>query len=103
MSYNVMLESLIEDIGGCGKFQWSLSTIFHLSKTVAAWSMLHKMFNGQEPSFFCSRVVEVGDKTAHEPAYNRSEKHCSVNGTRCQTFVYDDAMHTVVSEVSISR
>ena len=95
MSYNVMLEGLIKDTGGCGKFQWLLCLIMHLSKTIAAWSMLHMTFNGQEPKFFCTDNYENGFR------YNVSENSCStVNGTDCTRFRYNDEMHTAVSEVS---
>ena len=94
MSYNVMLEGLIKDIGGCGKFQWCLCAIMHLSKTIAAWTMLHMTFNGQEPTFFCRN-------NAYGVGYNQSENSCfTVNGTDCTSFRYDDEMHTAVSEVS---
>ena len=104
MSYNVMLEGLIKDIGGCGKFQWILSIILHLSKTVAAWSMLQMTFNGQEPRFFCTSNVVDENGTVFDMTHNVSARSCSaVNGSECTGFRYEDEMHTVVSEVSICQ
>ena len=101
MSYNIMLEGLIKDIGGCGKFQWILSAVLHLSKTIAAWSMLHMTFNGQEPKFFCTSNLPYANETVHNLTEDTLEKSCSiVNETKCGDFLYDSDMHTVVSEVS---
>ena len=100
MSYNVMLEGLISELGGCGRFQWILSLLMHLSKTIAAWSMLHMSFIGQEPKFFCESQSVDHNGTVYDTTYNRSERSCSaINNSACLGFRFEDDMHTVVSEV----
>ena len=100
MSYNVMLEGLITNMGGCGKFQWILSSIMHLSKTIATWSMLHMSFIGQEPKFFCESNGRYPNGTVYDTTYEGSKSCSSLNNTECIGYVFEDDMHTVVSEVS---
>ena len=100
MSYNVMLEGLISDMGGCGRFQWILSSIMHLSKTIATWSMLHMSFIGQEPKFFCESNGRYPNGTVYDTTYDVSERSCSsLNDSECIGYRFEDDMHTVVSEV----
>ena len=102
MSYNVMLEGLITNMGGCGKFQWILSSIMHLSKTIATWSMLHMSYIGQEPTFFCESNDHYSNGTVYDTTYDGSKRSCSsLNNSECIGYVYEDDMHTVVSEVRL--
>ena len=103
MSYNVMLEGLVKDIGGCGKFQWTVSAMLHLSKTICAWSMLHMTFMGQEPKFFCASSDDVFANTTENNITDRNLKQsCTIgNGTKCEGFRYDSDMYTIVSEVIV--
>ena len=97
MSYNVLLEELISNIGGCGKFQWILTALVHLSKTISTWSMIHMSFNGLAPDFCCAdgpRTQNLTDKAS-------ATQPCSGNNcTGCSNFQFDDSVSTVVSEVN---
>lgn len=101
MSYSVLIEDIIKDTGGCGRFQWALTTLVQLSKTIATWTMFHMMFNGQEPDFFCTDNVVYRNVSVPDTVYNISAKRCRTNiGTDCHNFQYDGTMRTIVSEVS---
>ena len=97
MTYSILLEKLLRDIGGCGKFQWLLAVVASLAAFTECWSMLHMSFTGQEPNFFCSRKSNASNAT-----YVQTGSCSETNVTDCSTFHFDDEMHTIVSEVSFS-
>ena len=101
MTFNVLLEDLLTDIGGCGKFQTILIVLIHCAKTISTWSMYHMTFTGQAPDFTCADNIDSETKT--EAAYNFSSdgSSCSSsNSSDCTSFLYDGTIHTAVSEVS---
>ena len=99
MTFNVLLEGLFKDIGGCGKFQWLLAILVHMSKTISTWTMIHMTFFGQEPGFLCTNNLY---KNSGSLDNNTLFDHtCTVtNLSDCTSFRYDGTMHTVVSQVS---
>ena len=100
MSYNVLLERLLKDVGGCGRFQLILALVISLSIVMECWSMLHMSFIGQEPNYFC-----VQNNNGDNFLLNRSEESirttscASTNATDCSRRRFEDDIHTVVSEV----
>ena len=101
MSYSGLLEDLIRDIGGCGRFQYALTALVQLSKTIATWTMIHMTFNGQEPSFTCINNLQTRNGTDIDFLYNVSDRSCTAtNLSDCSRFQYDGSLHTIVSEVS---
>lgn len=103
MTYNVPLEDLISNIGGCGKFQWILVILVHMSKTLATWTMIHMTFNGQEPAFSCiDNKQSARNGTVHSVKFNVSRDGCpSSNVSGCKRFLFKEDMQTIVSEVCI--
>lgn len=95
MSYNILLEDMIRDLGGCGRFQWVTSIIGQSSKTIAAWSMLAMTFNGQQPDFTCSKQSEPVTMSSNETFDNVCHPE---NSTECNGYVFSDDMNTVVNE-----
>ena len=96
------IEDLIEDLGGCGRFQWLASLFLQLSRVIVAFSMLAMTFNGQEPDFVCS---------SHEYNWSRATNEtlkiplseCRPNNVTCEEhYFYTDDMYTIVNEVSLN-
>ena len=101
MSYSRLLDQLISDIGGCGKFQFILTFLLHISKTIVTWSMLHMTFNGQEPGFVCVDNLS-GSSWTDEAFTNGTLGRCTTsNDSDCTIFQYDGSVRTVVTEVFI--
>jgi len=99
MSYSGLLEDLIHDVGGCGRFQWLTALVGQLGKAITAFSMLAMTFNGQQPSFYCKSQNDDINMSEMVPAYG---KDCSPNNvTECGGYVFEDSMNTVVNEVCI--
>ncbi|XP_053393551.1 solute carrier family 22 member 4-like isoform X3 [Mercenaria mercenaria] len=90
MSYNILLEDMIRDVGGCGRFQWIMSVIGQSSKSIAAWSMLAMTFNGQQPDFMC--------RSSSKQEENFDNVCSPENITECDGYVFSDDMNTVVNE-----
>ena len=95
MTYNILLEKLLKDIGGCGKFQWVVAVTVSFSIITECWSMFHMSFMGQEPNFFCSRNNISQNHTGDDV-----KKSCiASNLSDCTQFQFGDEIHTIVSQV----
>ncbi|XP_053393560.1 organic cation transporter protein-like isoform X2 [Mercenaria mercenaria] len=95
MSYNILIDDMIQDLGGCGRFQWATSIIGQSSKIISAWSMLAMTFNGQQPNFMCRSANQEYSMTSEKSFDNM----CSPdNITECAGYVFNGDMNTVVSE-----
>ncbi|KAL4241074.1 hypothetical protein ACF0H5_001852 [Mactra antiquata] len=95
MSYNVQLEDIIRDTGGCGRFQWITAIIVHASTCITSWSMLAMTFNGQQPDFMCSKA-DIGNSSVNQSVFDNV---CHVNQTdSCGGYIFNDDMNTVVNE-----
>lgn len=101
MTYNVLLEDLINDLGGCGLYQWILASIVHVGKTMATWSMITMTFAGQSPGFLCGSG-QYGTNESLANIYNDSIVDvCSSNGSSCTNYVFEDDMTTIVTEFDL--
>lgn len=101
MSYSLLLEDLIHDVGGCGRFQWLTAIIGQSAKTIVAMSMLAMTFNGQQPDFYCTHDHWTTNNSITEPTF---DKQCEPeNVTVCNGYVFEDSMNTVVNEVGGTR
>ncbi|KAL4240982.1 hypothetical protein ACF0H5_001764 [Mactra antiquata] len=95
MPYNVLLEDIIRDVGGCGRFQWITAIIVHASTCIASWSMLAMTFNGQQPDFMCSKT-DIGNSSVNQSVFDNV---CHVNQTdNCDDYIFNDDANTVVNE-----
>ena len=102
----VHLEDVIQDLGGCGRFQIIFGFIVHAMKCVVCFTMVAMVFGAAVPDWWCmddligqniSDVHVLGNKTL--PQYQSCS---SGNGTNvCSNFLYADSMKTVVTEVGI--
>lgn len=97
MSYNILLEEMIRDLGGCGRFQWITSIMVQSSKTIAAWSMLAMTFNGQQPDFMCKRASNQLN-TSVRFTQDFDDECSPKNVTECDGYMFGDDMNTIVNE-----
>ena len=91
MTFNLMFEELVNNIGGCGRYQWIISFLIHLAKTSVCWSMIHMTFNGQQPGYECESWANTTGI--------RYEGTCDPENYTCDARVYSDDMNTIVNEV----
>ena len=102
----VNLEDIIKSIGGCGRFQITLSVIVHSMKCIVCFTMVAMVFGAAVPDWWC--IDETIGQNASDviESHNSSQyESCSlVNETKsCSKFHYDDTMRTVVTEVRIIK
>ncbi|XP_060563705.1 organic cation transporter protein-like [Ruditapes philippinarum] len=100
-SYSSRLDSLIEDIGGCGTLQKLLCVLIHITVILAAWSLLGMAFIGYDPGFTCRKLDVNANKLS---SINMSEistnRLCSFgNYSTCSSYLFPTGIKTVISEM----
>jgi len=100
MSYSGLLEDLIHDVGGCGRFQWLTAFIGQTGKAIVAISMLAMTFNGQQPDFYCT-TDRMHERNGSGSALKYDNECKAKNVSQCDGYIFDESMNTVVNEVSI--
>ena len=105
-------DKIIEEIGGCGRFQWRLSALIHAMKTVVAFCMVASVIMSKKPTAWWCRtpyvvnatgiIVDATASCASRPnATNCFLKTCRPgNASNCETYEYDNSPSTLVTEVS---
>ena len=96
------LEDLIENVGGCGRFQIALSFIVHSMKCIVCFTMVAMVFGAAVPDWWCLDDVNERNVSDLISSQNTSQyKTCEpVNATKvCSKFRFADTMRTVVTEV----
>ncbi|KAH3850400.1 hypothetical protein DPMN_092811 [Dreissena polymorpha] len=105
-------DKIIEEIGGCGRFQWRLSALIHAMKTVVAFCMVASVIMSKKPTAWWCRtpydlnatglIVDVTASCASRPnATNCFLKTCRPgNASNCEAYEYDNSPSTLVTEVS---
>ncbi|XP_071143321.1 solute carrier family 22 member 6-A-like [Mytilus edulis] len=96
---NEYLENVLENIGGCGRFQFFLNFFVLGTKTVVAWSTLMMSFGGVVPDWTCTWNTDSGDKYMPNSTF---VKQCSISNSTinpiCSSRQFDSSKSTVVSE-----
>lgn len=98
-----ILEDLLEECGGFGRFQTMLLVTVLLSKMCTAWSQFMMTFAGAYPDWWCDR--NNTGMTSLPDQNNSFYKACdiAVNNTNvtetCSRFMFDETMTTAISEV----
>ena len=96
------LEDVIKDIGGCGRFQITVSIIVHSMKCIVCFTMIFMVFGAAAPDWWCMDDLigqNISDVTwkHNVSSYQSCESH---NKTEtCSRFHYDDSMKTVLTKV----
>jgi hypothetical protein len=103
---NVLLENLITECGGVGRFQIVMIVIANALKLPVAWSMNMMAFGAAVPDWWCSDDVIEQNSTNDgadimTPNHTAYQSCTAVNTSQaCSSYVWGDRdMRTVVSEV----
>ncbi|KAK3773684.1 hypothetical protein RRG08_001414 [Elysia crispata] len=99
-------ESILDEIGGFGKFQLITELWIFSSFTLCSWSMMHMAFAGLVPDWYCvsseSEAIDEGlvlqlakNASFHEENFQRCE---AANGTACTDLRFLGPVMTVTEE-----
>ncbi|XP_046375837.2 solute carrier family 22 member 5-like isoform X2 [Haliotis rufescens] len=89
------LESLIDDLGGFGRYQLCIIPLIGFTKVVMASSMMMMAFAGVNPGWWCESRDESSNSSSVS-FENGSYKNCDWNTTCARHF--DKTMDTIVTE-----
>ncbi|XP_052791089.1 organic cation/carnitine transporter 2-like [Mya arenaria] len=108
MTYNVMLEDIVRQTGGCGLYQWLLCLIVHTGKTISSWSLIAMTFIGQDPGFRCLDGAVRNESGQGYGQRNTTggggfyDSQCELDNTSSlASYNYDPRMVTIVSEYDL--
>ncbi|XP_060567569.1 organic cation transporter protein-like [Ruditapes philippinarum] len=94
----LQLEDLIEQTGGCGRYQILLCLTVHSMKCIVCFSLLFMAFGAARPNWWCVDDLDISNVTltTDMPQY----KSCTAfNSTsKCSKFVFDKSMETVATQ-----
>lgn len=108
-SISDLLEDIVKECGGLGKFQAILLVIMFGTKVTVTWSMLMMTFGGATPDWWCN-MHNVTSSSDQNKMSNFSTmqllKQCAppanISGS-CDSLSYSSDMNTLVSEVRIKK
>ncbi|XP_053384617.1 organic cation/carnitine transporter 2-like isoform X2 [Mercenaria mercenaria] len=100
-------EQIIEDLGGCGKFQIRLTLAIHLIKTVFCFSFTNLIVTTASPIWWCMKDSNESSLIICKSSNNDSSQNCyqgacrSPNNTKCEHVLFDNSMNTIVSDFNL--
>lgn len=108
-SISDLLEDIVKECGGLGKFQAILLVIMFGTKVTVTWSMLMMTFGGATPDWWCN-LHNVTSSSGQNKMSNSSTmqllKQCAPPANisiSCDSRSYSSDMNTLVSEVRINK
>jgi hypothetical protein len=97
---NDYLENILDDLGGCGRFQFLLTFYVLGTKVVVSWSALMMSFGGAVPEWSCSWEDSLGEKYMPNATFT---KKCSIeNSSMDFTCVNKQALGYATCEAPIN-
>ena len=105
-SSHVSPDKIIEDIGGCGRFQIRMTVVVHLIKTIVCFTFTGMILFTKTQTWWCEDNMAVNNMSSCIDIKNGTSvdycprKTCAVNGTTCSRIKYDRSLTTVVTEVN---
>lgn len=108
MADDIRPDDIIEDLGGCGRYQWRLNIAFHIIKMAVTFSVMSMVLMSQTPKWSCAddcnnNMVVVLNTTKPSAEYisECQEKSCfsSNSNASCKTFKFHSESETFVTEV----
>ena len=99
-------DEIIEDIGGCGRFQIRMSIVIHLIKTIVCFGFSNLIITTKTPSWYCVDESIEGNLTLNSSFVNGTEvtrkEACydQINKTKCENIVFENGLNTISSEVN---
>lgn len=100
-------DKIIEDIGGCGRFQVRMSVVVHLIKTIVCFTFTGMIIISATPAWYCQDDVVVNNMTSCLALQNGTtvdfcqKKTCYINETMCKSFGFEGSLTTIVSEFKL--
>jgi hypothetical protein len=98
-------DTVIEQLGGCGKYQMRMTVIVHLMKTVICFSATNLLISTKTPTWWCKDDLNLNNVSYNtnitNPDYDNKMSCKTRNGTKCTTILYDESITTLVSEVML--
>lgn len=104
---SVTPDQILEELGGCGRYQTRMTVIVHLVKTIVCFAFSNLILSTKTPTWYCVSYDVSDNYTACTNQVNTTELTCRkqqcslINNTKCESFVYDNSLRTLVSEVRI--
>lgn len=99
-------DKIIEEMGGCGRFQIMINVLSHAMKIVTCFSVTSMIIISATPSWWCNDEVAMKNMTSCVEIQNETEvvvcpkKACIINGTKCSSYEFGGTMRTLVTEVN---
>jgi hypothetical protein len=103
---NELLENIVSETGGLGRFQFIIISLINFGKFPITWSIMMMTFGGATPDWWCYDFRNSSILKEDKNIYNKSMvtsffKMCNVNGSEsCNSVYFDPDMNTVISEVT---
>lgn len=100
-------DQILEELGGCGRYQIRMAVIVHLIKTIVCFAFSNLILSTKTPTWYCVNYDVNDNYTSCTTQLNTAELTCNkqqcslINNTKCESFVYDNNLRTLVSEVRI--
>jgi hypothetical protein len=107
MTTTLSPDQIIEEIGGCGRFQMRMSIVAHVMKTLVCFSAVSMVLVSQTPDWWCedeSKYSNVSSCVQYENGTQQlvcSLRSCSVNGSICNNFRFGKKVY-IIEEVMLS-
>jgi hypothetical protein len=104
---HVRPDKIIEDIGGCGRFQVRMAIVVHLIKTIICFTVTGMIFISKTPAWWCEdEIIErnmtscIADVDVNGTSFDFCpKKACNINGAACSRVNFDRSLTTVATEV----
>ena len=99
-------EQLIEDLGGCGRYQLRMCVVAHLMKMSICWCYMSFIIVSKTPDFWCDSDVNNNvtyRETLNNTKYKALRACKSVDGTKCTQFKFDNSLRSIMSDVRIRK
>jgi hypothetical protein len=104
---NQLLENILSEAGGLGRFQFLIISVINLGKFPITWSVIMMTYGGATPDWWCydyrknSSILKENNNNVNETMGASIFKMCNVNGSEfCSSVHFDPDMKTVISEVT---
>uniref|UniRef100_A0A0B7AZ05 Major facilitator superfamily (MFS) profile domain-containing protein n=1 Tax=Arion vulgaris TaxID=1028688 RepID=A0A0B7AZ05_9EUPU len=94
------IEVLLNDAGGCGRFQIFLIICLFFNKFIVGWSMLQMSFAGLVPKWHCLSLNEVNTDNETLSACSLST-NVTGGSTICEGYHFLGPFNTIISEWSL--
>ena len=98
-------DEIIEELGGCGRFQKCMGFTVHLTKTLISFSVMSTIMLTATPNWWCiDDSTDNNNTVCTDDNGNKTrmchEKTCRLNNTKCVKYEFS-GVRTAVSEVRI--